>query len=65
MDVTYPRLNCGIMFLNEKSACVYSAAGLMAGAANIMTMYNRDITKVVVPATVSIFFNGVKPLLAT
>jgi hypothetical protein len=36
----------------------------MAGAANIITMYSRDMTKVQVPAAVSSFFRGFRPKLA-
>ena len=42
----------------------YSALGLMTGAANIITMYSGDTTKVQVPAAVSSFFSGFRPRLA-
>ena len=36
----------------------------MAGAANIIRMYSRDMTNTQVPAVVSIFFRGFRPRLA-
>ena len=54
----------GMRLLKLRLAWTYSAVGLMAGAANIIRMYSRDMTKVQVPAAVSSFFRGFRPRLA-
>ena len=57
-------MKLGMRLLKLRLAWTYSAVGLMAGAANIITMYSRDMTKVQVPAAVSNFFRGFRPRLA-